>query len=165
MRRRSSAPTNRSISANEALLDDERLDFPRREAEPLRVLYIDFFLENGTIFVPNKGCCLSRFAWTFLVLLACTSATHQRKVARLYAYKYVPPYSVTTFIFIGNFGIPTSTYYPEAYILYFDVGEEYGVPAYVSRSTYEGARVGANYDITYSNGEGCQNIRHVTNFN
>ena len=66
---------------------------------------------------------------------------------------------------VGKTPVYTPIYHPERCILWFDVGEEDGMPAYVSRSMYERMQIGANYDITYSNGEGCANIRHVTQFN
>lgn len=104
---------------------------------------------------------MNRFFLVLLVLFACTTPTPVRKVSRLYGAQYFPPN--TMFLWVGEGLIPLDD--PEQYILWFDVGEKEGVPAYVSRSIYVSAQIGASYDITYSNGEGCTNTRHVTQFN
>lgn len=109
--------------------------------------------------------CSLRIGFFCLLFFACTTPSQGRVKARLYDASYYPPYTTTSFVMVDNVPIVQTMYYPAEYILWFDIGEKDGMPAYVSRSDYESALIGASYDITYSNGEGCENIRRVTQFN
>ena len=93
------------------------------------------------------------FAVVLLLLVlgcACGSGEMHRTTAQAFEKRYIPPYITYQPIMIGKMMTLLPVHHDAEYIVYFDVGEKYGVPAHMTSSGYEAIVIGAFYDITYS---------------